>query len=465
MLPAIAIVGRPNVGKSTLFNCLTRSRDALVVDQPGITRDRLYGMWRSSDQTQACIVVDTGGLADDTDHITRRISEQAQIAIEESDLVMFVVDARDGPTAADHDIVNRLRATGKPLMLVANKVDGLDHDNVTNEFFVLGLGEAQPIAASHRSGIDELMTRAQSELPPGTDYAPEERAGDSIDVCVLGRPNVGKSTLVNQLLGEERVLAHDLPGTTRDSVQVSFERHGKAFTLIDTAGIRRRSRVDETIEKLSVIKALQALSMANVAILMIDARDTVTDQDARLLGSVLESGRALVIAVNKWDSLRDTERSAVRDTLDRKLSFAEFAPVHYISALRGTGVGKMLRAVERAHVAAFRRAPTPLLTSILTAAVTRTPPPLVRGRRIKLRYAHQGGVNPPRIVVHGNQTNAVPEHYKRYLTRTFRRALELEGTPVALTFKTGANPFEGRKNKLTPRQLKRRRRVIERNKR
>lgn len=458
MEPVIVLVGRPNVGKSTLFNYLTRSRDALVADFPGLTRDRQYG--RGKVGSRPYIVVDTGGLGDDPKGVAAGMQTQAMRALDEADAILFMVDARAGVTAADQELAAELRRRGKPLYLVVNKVDGLNRAMAVAEFHQLGLGEPHPIAAVHGTHVEGFIEQVLADLPPaeGEQAPAEEDAG--IKVAVVGRPNVGKSTLVNRVLGEERVLVYDMPGTTRDSIYIPFERDGRRYTLIDTAGVRRRARVHETVEKFSVIKTLQAIDAANVVVMVVDAQDAVTDQDASLAGHVVESGRALVLAVNKWDGLTPAQKDTVRRQLDIKLGFLDFARTHFISALHGSGVGLLFDDIHKAYDAATRKLPTPLLNEILGDAVAAHEPPLVKGRRIKLRYAHQGGQNPPLIVIHGNQTDKVPAAYRRYLINVFRRELNLQGTPVRIEFKTGHNPYEGRVNKLTPRQVARRRRLM-----
>ena len=455
MKPVIALVGRPNVGKSTLFNCLTRSRDALVADQPGLTRDRKYGDGRVGDRPY--LVVDTGGLSGETQGIDELMAEQAWLAVEEADSILFMVDARAGLTAGDQEIAARLRSFNKPVHLVVNKVDGAELSMALADFHQLGIGEPMGITASHAGGVAALMEEVLQELPQPE---AEEQAEDlGIRIAIVGRPNVGKSTLINRILGEERVLAYDMPGTTRDSIYVPFERQGQRYTFIDTAGVRRRGKVQDKLEKFSVIKALQAISESQVVVLVIDAHEGISDQDAHLLGFVMDEGRALVIAVNKWDGLDSSQRERVKYELGRRLQFVDFAKIHFISALHGTGVGDLFKPIQRAYESATRHFSTPELTRILERAVEDHQPPLVRGRRIKLRYAHQGGRNPPVIVVHGNQTKDVPEAYRRYLANTFRKVLRLEGTPVRVDFKTGANPYEGRKNKLTKRQIDKRQRL------
>lgn len=442
MLPVIALVGRPNVGKSTLFNFLTRTRDALVADLPGLTRDRQYGRGRVGETPY--LVVDTGGLSGERDGVEALMEDQTQRAIEQSDLILFLVDARAGPTPADERIAKYLRRQGKMVFLVVNKIDGINLEEAVPEFFVLGLGEPHPIAASQGRGVGQLMEQVLERLPVAPraeEMSPEAAAGTK--VAIIGRPNVGKSTLVNRLMREERVLAYDMPGTTRDSIFIPFEHDGRPYTLIDTAGLRRRSRVTEKVERFSVIKAMQAIEASNVVILVLDARQGVAEQDATILGHVMETGRALIVAVNKWDGLTDDQRDEVRRDLDRKLSFLDFAELHFISALHGTGVGNLLAAVDRAYESASRDLPTPVLTRILREATTAHPPPVVRGRRIKLRYAHQGGRNPPVIVVHGTQIGAVPDSYRRYLRNSFRKAFGLSGTPVRVQFRSGTNPYAG----------------------
>ncbi|MEN8106411.1 MAG: ribosome biogenesis GTPase Der [Pseudomonadota bacterium] len=459
MIPVIALVGRPNVGKSTLFNRLTRTRDALVADVPGLTRDRKYGDGRLGERP--FIVVDTGGLSGERESLDSLMAEQAWQAIGEADQVFFMVDGRDGMGGGDEAIAEALRRTGKRVMLVVNKTDGIDADAAIAEFHALGMGEPWPISATHGRGVDSLLAAAMAALPePATPAADETAADDSIRAAVVGRPNVGKSTLINRILGEQRVLAFDQPGTTRDSIFIPFERDGTAYTLIDTAGVRRKARVSETIEKFSIIKTLQAISAANVVVLVLDAHEGISEQDASLAGYIAEKGRALVIAINKWDGLDPHDRERIKDQLELKLPFLGFASVHFISALHGTGVGDLFPDIVAAHASAMRELSTPKLTQILEQAVQAHQPPLVKGRRIKLRYAHQGGRNPPLVVIHGNQTERVPAAYRRYLVNTFRSALRLVGTPVRIEFKTGSNPFKGRKNKLTQRQVGRKRRLM-----
>jgi GTP-binding protein len=461
MLPVIALVGRPNVGKSTLFNLLTGTRDALVADQPGLTRDRQYGYGKLG--AIPYLVVDTGGLVDDAHGVEQLMARQTLRAIEEADRVLFLVDARAGSTPSDHYIARNLRRLGKQVIVVANKAEGVDAASAAAEFYQLGLGDPQSISATHGDGVRALMERALADVQA---TMPEDAAGpDDIRVAVIGRPNVGKSTLINRLLGEDRLIAFDQPGTTRDAVHVPFERDGHRYLLIDTAGVRRRARVEEAIEKFSIVKALQAVDSANVVIGVIDAQDTVAEQDASLFGLVAERGRALVIAVNKWDGIPADKRDEIRAGLDLRLPFLDFAPIHFISALHGSGVGELMRAVHHAYEASMREMPTPELTRVLESAVQQHQPPLVRGRRIKLRYAHQGGRNPPVIIVHGNQVQHVPDAYRRYLSNVFRRNFNLEGTPVRVEFRSDENPFKGKRNPLTPRQVRSRRRLMRRVKR
>jgi GTP-binding protein len=455
MKPVIALVGRPNVGKSTLFNCLTRSRDALVADQPGLTRDRKYGEGKVGDKPY--LVIDTGGLSGNEQGLEELMAGQVWQAVQEASAVLFLVDAREGLNATDQEIGRRLRQTDKAIYLVVNKIDGADPEIAKAEFHALGLGEPYGVTAAHGRGVAVLMDEVLRDFPDESEPEPEH---PGIKIAIVGKPNVGKSTLVNRILGEQRVLAYDMPGTTRDSIFIPFERYGKHYTLIDTAGVRRRSRIGDKLEKFSVIKALQAIEEANVVLLVIDAQQGITDQDAHLLGFVLDVGRALIIAVNKWDGLEPDQRQRVKQELERRLQFVDFAEIRFISALHGTGVGELYSPIETAHQAAFKDLSTPLLTKILESAVAAHQPQLVKGRRIKLRYAHQGGKNPPIIVIHGNQTDQVPGHYKRYLMKYFRETLNLYGTPVRLEFKSGANPYAGKRNKLTPRQMQKKKRLM-----
>ena len=436
MLPIVALVGRPNVGKSTLFNVLTGTRDAIVSDVPGVTRDRQYGFARSA--PIACVVIDTGGLIERPTGVEAQMRAQTERAVAEADRLILITDARSGLTGQDELIARELRRSGKPITLAVNKTEGLDPQAVVAEFHALGVGEPHPIAASHAAGVHELLEHALAGLV--AEPLPDEPTS-AIRIAIVGRPNVGKSTLVNRLLGEERVIASEAPGTTRDRILVPFRRDGRDFLLIDTAGVRRRARIEDVVERVSVAKTLQAIEEAHVVVLVLDAHDAVTEQDASVLGIALERGRALLIAVNKWDGIAPEQREQIRRQLALRLDFAPFVPLHFISARHGTGVGELMGAAVRAFDAAMREMPTPALTRILEQAVSAQPPPLVRGRRIKLKFAHQGGRNPPRIIVHGNQTAAVPEAYGRYLANVFRKAYELYATPVVLEFRTDANPY------------------------
>lgn len=454
MKPVIALVGRPNVGKSTLFNCLTRSRDALVADQPGLTRDRKYGEGRIGDRPY--LVVDTGGISGEKEGIDEMMAGQVWLAVEEADVVLFLVDARDGLIPGDDEIASRLRSCKKPVFLVVNKIDGADVSVVVSEFYSLGLGQPLGITASQGGGVRDLMDHVLSGLP---EVEPAEEEEKGIKIAIVGKPNVGKSTLINRILGEERVLAYNMPGTTRDSIYVPFERRGQRYIFIDTAGVRRRGKVQDKLEKFSVIKALQAIEQANVVVLVIDAHEGISDQDLHLLGFVVDEGRSLIIAVNKWDGLDGSERERIKYELGRRLQFVDYASLFFISALHGTGVGDLFKPIQKAYESATRDISTPELTRILEKAVSEHQPPLVRGRRIKLRYAHQGGRNPPTIVIHGNQTSDLPASYQRYLSNYFRKELRLEGTPVRIELKTGINPYKGKKNQLTKRQLDKRLRL------
>jgi len=437
MKPTIALVGRPNVGKSTLFNRLTRSRAALVADIPGLTRDRHYGHGHSGDKS--FLVVDTGGLEPSArDGIFHAMARQTLQAVDEADLVFFIVDGRDGLAPQDREIAAQLRKSGQPLLVVVNKSEGLARDTIAAEFHELGLGEPFPISAAHGEGVRELMEMALAPFTREPAVA-EDHRGPLI--AVVGRPNAGKSTLVNAMIGEERVIAFDEPGTTRDSIHVEFEREGKPYTLIDTAGLRRRGKVNEIAEKFSVVKTLQAIEDANVAILVLDAQQEISDQDAHIAGFILEAGRALVVAVNKWDDLSEEQRTRIKREFARKLAFLGFARVHYISALRSRGLAELIKSIDLAYAAAMTRLPTPKLTRALIAATARQAPPRHGIFRPKLRYAHQGGVNPPIIVIHGNQLDSLPDSYRRYLERFFTDTFDLQGTPVRIQYKVNPNPY------------------------
>jgi len=440
MLPTLALVGRPNVGKSTLFNRLTKSRNALVADFPGLTRDRHYGRARAGERE--FIVVDTGGFEPvATSGILFEMAKQAKAAIAESDAVIFIVDAREGVTPQDHAIATLLRKQGRPVILAVNKSEGLGPERIA-EFHELAIGEPLPISAAHGENVRDLVDIALDQCAPVPDSEPEADEGARrIKVAVVGRPNVGKSTLVNALLGEERVIAFDEPGTTRDAIHLDFERGDRRYTLIDTAGVRRRGKVSETVEKFSVIKTLQAIEDANVVILLLDAEDGISEQDAHLAGHILEAGRALAVGINKWDAADDEQRASVKRDLSRKLAFLDFAEQHTISARERRGVDALLRAVDHAYAAAMSRLPTPRLTRTLQAAVERQQPPRAGMVRPKMRYAHQGGMNPPLVVVHGSALSRVPDSYRRYLEHFFRDTFQLRGTPLRIQFKTGVNPY------------------------
>jgi|TARA_R100001143_G_scaffold2717_4_gene5646 GTP-binding protein len=461
--PVIALVGRPNVGKSTLFNRLTKTRNALVADYAGLTRDRIYGNARHDEAE--FILIDTGGLTVKGDDMSELMRKQAELAIVEADLILFVVDGKAGVVPGDELIAKQLRNVGKPVLLVINKTESEQRELAAADFYRLGLGEPEVISATQGRGISNLMNTLMRDLPAirivqsEEDEKEEDTSGD-IRLAVVGRPNVGKSTLVNRLLGEDRVVAFDEPGTTRDSIYIPFEKDGTNYILIDTAGVRRRSKVSEALEKFSIVKTLQAIEAANVVMLVLDAHQGVVDQDLHLAGLIIESGRAVVIAVNKWDGLEKQEREWVATNIERRLPFLNFAKTHFISALHGSGVGLLLKSVKKAYGSALAKIPTPQLTRVLEEAVADHQPPLVNGRRIKYRYAHLGGKNPPRIIIHGNQTEATPNSYRRYLENYFRTALKLQGTPVMIEFKTSENPFQERKKKQPETPQEKRKRVI-----
>lgn len=491
MIPVVALVGRPNVGKSTLFNRLTRTRDALVADFPGLTRDRKYG--RAELEEHEFIVIDTGGIDGTEEGVETKMAEQSLAAIEEADVVLFLVDGRAGLTSADEAIAKHLRSRQKPTFLVVNKVDGIDADSACAEFWRLGVDAMYQIAATQNRGVTALMERA---LAPFSDKLNAELAEESeeqelqledltsvediekanlseadaeaaykrlqeqpIKLAIIGRPNVGKSTLTNRILGEERVVVYDMPGTTRDSIYIPMERDGQEYVLIDTAGIRRRKNMHQAVEKFSVIQTLKAVEDANVVLLIIDARENISDQDLSLLGFALNAGRSLVIAVNKWDGLDNEVKERVKSELDRRLGFVDFARIHFISALHGTGVGHLYESVIEAYQSATKRISTSLLTRIMQMAQDDHQPPMIRGRRVKLKYAHAGGYNPPIIVVHGNQVNDLPGSYKRYLMNYYRKSLEMMGTPIRIQFQNSENPFETKKQKLTVSQERQRKRL------
>jgi GTP-binding protein len=442
MKPVIALVGRPNVGKSTLFNRLTRSRDALVADLPGLTRDRHYGEGRIGERP--FLVIDTGGFEPVAkEGIMFEMAKQTKQAVAEADMVIFIVDGRQGLTPHDKTITDFLRRSGRPVMLVINKSEGMQYTAVTAEFYELGLGDPYVISAAHGDGVmdlvDEALDLATAKQTEVEETADEQDRG--IRIAIVGRPNVGKSTLVNTLLGEDRVIAFDMPGTTRDSIEIPFERDGRKYSLIDTAGIRKRGKVFEAIEKFSVVKTLQSISEANVVILLLDAQQDISEQDAHIAGFILESGRALVVAINKWDGLTSDRRDEIKIDLDRKLSFLSFAKFHFISALKSTGIAPMMKSVDGAYAAATANLPTPKLTRALEEAVEHQQPRRKGSIRPKLRYAHQGGQNPPVIVIHGNALEAIDANYKRYLEKHFRETFSLVGTPLRIELRSGKNPF------------------------
>jgi GTP-binding protein len=459
MLPLVALVGRPNVGKSTLFNGLTRTRDALVHDEPGVTRDRNYGICRL-DEARPFAVCDTGGLSGDDSGLAGATARQSRAAAEEADFVLFVVDGREGPLPLDQEILAWLRKSGKPYALVVNKTDGLDEAACVAEFARFGVDAVLPIAAAHQRGLPAVLALLQSRLARGEDAVEPPPDDGRMRIAFIGRPNVGKSTLVNRLLGEERVIASEVPGTTRDSISVDLDRDGRRYRLVDTAGLRRRSKVEEAVEKFSVFKTLQAIQDCEVAVVMLDAGEGVTEQDATVLGHVLESGRALVIAVNKWDGQSQYQRDQTRALLDRKLSFCPWAEQVTISAKHGTGLRELFAAIHRAYASAMRKFGTSEVNRALEAAITAFPPPVVRGHPAKLRFAHPGGENPPLFVVHGTRINDLQDSYQRYLENFFRKRFKLVGTPVKFIFKEGENPFEGRRNELTEKQQAKRRRLM-----
>ncbi|MGJ8670395.1 MAG: ribosome biogenesis GTPase Der [Oceanococcus sp.] len=455
--PTVALVGRPNVGKSTLFNQLTRTRDALVADEAGLTRDRQYGMADIADGY--CIVVDTGGIMDDAQGLDATVAEQSQMAIEEADLVLFMVDGRSGLNSEDQAIAHQLRRHSGKTLLLMNKCEGLDLDVLASEFFSLGLGPPLGIASAHGQGLGALREAIAGKVALPTSNKPKREHG-RVAVALVGRPNAGKSTLLNRLIGENRVIASDVAGTTRDSVEVDFDYNGKPYVLIDTAGLRRRSKVHEKIEKFSIVKTLQAVDASNVVVVLVDATEGVSAQDARILGMIADTGRAIVVAINKWDGLEKEVRERIRSEIERKLPFLDYATFVTISALHGSKLKELMQAVAKAHKAAFCDLSTSALSTALEKAVHAHPPPAVAGRRIKLSYAHQGGRNPPTIIIHGNQTEKLNQNYRRYLVNSFRQVFELHGTPVALQFKTSDNPFKDRKNKLSAGQQRKRDRMI-----
>ena len=457
MLPVVAIVGRPNVGKSTLFNALTRTRDALVANVPGVTRDRQYGISRVG--RNPCLLVDTGGLISNAEGIDYLTAQQVHQAIDEAELVLFVVSARDGLTAEDEEIASILRRGSKRVLMVANKIDGMEVDTALADFASLGMGELLPVTATHRRGLDAMMKAVDSILPEQAESGEPEEDTDRLRLAIIGRPNVGKSTLVNRLLGEERVMAFDQPGTTRDTISVMLERDGQQYELIDTAGVRRRSRITDVVEKFSTIKALQAIERAHVVVLMLDANEGLTDQDTTLLGHVLTQGRAMVIALNKWDGLDPDHRKQVKSELDRRLQYVTWAQRITLSALHGSGIQELMRAVKTAWRSALMEFSTPELTRVLQKAFDAHQPPMKLGRTAKLRYAHAGGKLPPRIIIHGSRTDTIPDGYRRYLANKFISHFKLKGTPLVIQFRDSDNPYKDRKNKLSKRQQEKRKRL------
>ncbi|QNR96037.1 ribosome biogenesis GTPase Der [Stenotrophomonas sp. 169] len=459
MLPLVALVGRPNVGKSTIFNALTRTRDALVHDQPGVTRDRNYGVCRL-DEDNPFLIVDTGGIAEQEEGLAGATARQARAAAEEADLIVFVVDARDGTSSLDDDILAWLRKQQQPKVLLINKIDGTDEHTVRAEFSRYGFSEMMTVSAAHRQGLDDLLEEIVERLPEEGSAEEMDNDPNRVRIAFVGRPNVGKSTLVNRILGEERMIASEVPGTTRDSISVDLEREGREYRLIDTAGLRRRGRVDEAVEKFSVVKTMQAIEQCQVAVLMLDAHEGVTDQDATVLGAVLDAGRALVIAINKWDGLTDYQREQAETQLSLRLGFVPWAESVRISAMHGSGLRELFNAVHRAHASANHQFSTSEVNQALEVAYQANPPPTIRGHVSKLRYVHPGGANPPTFIVHGTRLKELSESYKRYLENFFRKRFKLVGTPVQFIFREGANPYEGKKNPLTERQVKAKRRLM-----
>ncbi|HTL14227.1 MAG TPA: ribosome biogenesis GTPase Der [Thermomonas sp.] len=459
MLPLVALVGRPNVGKSTLFNALTRTRDALVHDQPGVTRDRNYGVCRLA-EGRPFVLVDTGGIAGEDEGLAGATARQSRAAADEADLVLFVVDGREGASALDDEILAWLRKQSKPTLLVVNKADGIDQRTALAEFARYGFAEALPVSSAHRTGIDALMARVMAVLPAEGVAETLDDDPSRIRIAFVGRPNVGKSTLVNRILGEERMIASEVPGTTRDSIAVDLERDGRRYRLVDTAGLRRRSKVDEAVEKFSVVKTLQAIEQCQVAVLMLDASEGVTDQDATVLGAVLDAGRALVVAINKWDGRSDYERQQAEALVSRKLGFVDWAENVRISALHGSGLRELFRAIHRAHASATKVFSTADVTRAIEAAYEANPPPVVRGHVAKLRFAHPGGESPPTFIVHGTRLKTLSATYQRYLENFFRKRFKLVGTPIRFVFKEGDNPYKDKKNVLSERQVAKKRRLI-----
>lgn len=462
-MQTIAIVGRPNVGKSTLFNALTRSQRALVADEPGVTRDRLYGV--ADLEGRSFILVDTGGIVEAGTDLEAEMFQQTRLAILEADLVLWVVDAHAGVTSADITLAQALRKADKKLIVLMNKCENVPVDHAIAEFASLGFKSMVPISAAHRSGLYELAVDIADALPPEPEETVSETQSDAIKVAIIGRPNVGKSTLINRLLGEERVVVFDAPGTTRDSIYIPYQQGEQHYLLIDTAGVRRRGRIEEKVEKFSIVKTLKAVEEAHIVILLLDATENITDQDLHLLSFVEEQGKSLIIAANKWDHLPLDQREFIKRELERRLCFVDYAPIFFISALHGSNVGSLLDMVNKAYVSATSKISTHKINELMEVAIKTHQPPLVNGRRVKLRYAHLGGNAPPTIVVHGNQVASLPRAYKRFLANFFREKLKLVATPVRMIFREGENPFKEKKNTLTPRQYAKRQRLIKNRKR
>lgn len=456
MKSSIALVGRPNVGKSTFFNYLTRTKDALVADFPGLTRDRQYG--EVNFNNTSFIIIDTGGIGVEDVAVDALMSQQTRLAIEEVNIVFFIVDAKEGLNPLDLDIAKYLRKTGKDIYLILNKIDGQNYNVISSDFHKLGFSHTFGISASHGLGVKELLNHIIEILP--SDKEEELIDEDAIKVAFIGRPNVGKSTLINSILKEDRLVVYDLPGTTRDSIFIPFCRSNTQYVLIDTAGVRKKSRIKEKVETFSIIKTLQAISNANVCILVIDALEGITDQDLHLLGFIIDSGKSLVIALNKWEVLDEDERQSVKMELGRRLSFVPFVDIKFISAKLGKGINGLFKEINTVYNCALISVSTSKLTNLLESFLKKNPPPLVKGRRIKLRYAHLGGQNPPLIIIHGNQTESIPESYKKYLINSFIKELKLKGTPLKIVFKTSENPYKDKKNILTPRQIKQKKRLM-----
>jgi GTPase len=462
MKPVIAIVGRPNVGKSTLFNRLTSTRDALVADRPGVTRDRQYGVTHL--ESRAFIVIDTGGLGEedhDSKDVADLMTEQSMLAASEASVLLWIVDGRSGLTNVDETLINQFRKLDKPIFLAVNKVEGFEPDQATqvmSDFYSIGLDSVMPISAKRGDGVNTLL-KAISEAVPKTDEETEED-NDGITISVLGRPNVGKSTLVNRMIGEDRVLTFDMPGTTRDSIKVPFQKNGKDYVLIDTAGVRRKSKVHDVIEKFSILKSFEAIEAATIIILVVDATEGVTDQDSTLLGMIEDSGKSVIIVVNKLDGMEASDKERVKAQLERKFVFVDYAIQHNTSALHGTGVGDIFKSINKIEKSLDIEVSTSDMTDILEYAVNKNPPQLVNNRRIKLRYAHIGGTNPIRVIIHGNQIDKVPDSYRRYMAKIFRKKLKLVGTAVLIDFRGGDNPYKDKKNELTQRQINKRKRLM-----